>query len=96
MPLRPHYEHGHCHFRQHAFVKRLTAAGMPVEQAEILADEHARVFGEQLATKQDVALLRADLVATEQRIKHQLTIPLDGMLAAGVAIVAAPSGYSER
>jgi hypothetical protein len=33
--------------------KRLTAPGMPVEQAEILADEHARVFGEQLATKQD-------------------------------------------
>jgi hypothetical protein len=28
------------------FVKRLTAAGMPLEQAEILADEHARVFGE--------------------------------------------------
>jgi hypothetical protein len=31
-------------FDSHAFVKRLTAAGMPVEQAEILADEHARVF----------------------------------------------------
>ena len=29
-------------FDTHAFVKRLTAAGMPVEQAEILADEHAR------------------------------------------------------
>jgi hypothetical protein len=76
-------------FDSHAFVKRLTAAGMPVEQAEILADEHARVFGEQLATKQDVALLRADLVAMEQRIKDQLTIRLGGMLAAGVAVVAA-------
>ena len=47
------------------------------------------VFGEQLATKEDVALLRADLVAMEQRIKDQLTIRLGGMLAAAVAIVAA-------
>jgi hypothetical protein len=58
-----------------------------LEQAEILADEHARVFGEQLATKQDVALLRAEPVAMEQRIKDQLTIRLGGMLAAAVVIV---------
>jgi hypothetical protein len=31
-------------FDTNAFIKRLTAVGMPVEQAEILADEHARVF----------------------------------------------------
>ena len=76
-------------FDTHAFVKRLTAAGMSVEQAEILADEHARLPGEQLATKQDMALLRADLVAIEQRIKDQLTIRLGGMLAAAVAVIAA-------
>jgi hypothetical protein len=76
-------------FDTHAFIKRLTAAGMPVEQAEILADEHARVLGEQLATKQDLAPLRADLVAMEQRIKDQLTIRFGGMLAASVAVTAA-------
>jgi hypothetical protein len=76
-------------FDTHASVKRLTAAGMPVEQAETLADEHARLLGEQPATKQDVVLLRADLVAMEQRIKDQLTIRLGGMLAAAVAIIAA-------
>ena len=76
-------------FDTHAFVKRLTAAGMPVEQAEVLADEHARLLGEQLATKQDVALLRSDLVVLEQRIKDQLTIRVGGMLAAAVAVIAA-------
>ena len=83
-------------FDTHAFVKHLTAAGMPVEQAEVLADEQSRFLGEQLATKQDVALLRADLellradmTAMEQRIKDQLTIRLGGMLAAAVAIMAA-------
>jgi hypothetical protein len=72
-------------FDTHAFVKRLTAAGMPVEQAEILADEHACMLGEQLATKQDLMPLRSDL----DRLKDQLTIRLGGMLAAAVAIIAA-------
>jgi hypothetical protein len=72
-------------FDTHAFVKRMTAAGMPVEQAEILAEEHARMLGEQLATKHDIALLRADM----DRLKDQLTIRLGAMLAAAIAIVAA-------
>jgi hypothetical protein len=81
-------------FDTHAFVKRLTAAGMPEPQAEILAEESTRLVGEQVATKQDVALLRADIdllradmTAMEQRIKDQLTIRLGAMLAAAVAIV---------
>jgi hypothetical protein len=48
-----------------------------------------------VATKQDIALLRADLellradmIAMEQRIKDQLTIRFGGMMAAGIAIVA--------
>jgi hypothetical protein len=76
-------------FDTHAFVKRLIAAGMPEQQAEILAEEHARLLGEQLATKADIALIRTDLVALEQRVKDQLTIRLGGMLTAAVVIVAA-------
>ena len=89
-------------FDTHAFVKRLTAAGMPVEQAEILADESTRLVGEQVATKQDIALLRTDLellradldrlrsemTGMEQRIKDQLTIRLGLIMAGGIAIVA--------
>jgi hypothetical protein len=72
-------------FDTHAFIKRLTAAGMPERQAEVLAEEHARMLGEQLATKHDVALLRADM----ERLKDQLTIRLGAMIAGGIAIVAA-------
>ena len=72
-------------FDTHAFVKRMTAAGMPEPRAEILAEEQARMLGEQLATKHDIALLRADL----DRLKDQLTIRLGVMLAAAIAIVAA-------
>lgn len=53
-------------------------------------------MGEQVAIKQDIALLRADvellrtdIAAMEQRIKDQLTIRTGGMGAAAVAIIAA-------
>jgi hypothetical protein len=83
-------------FDTHAFIKRLTAAGMPEQQAEILAEESTRLVGEQVATKQDIALLRSDLellraemTSMEQRIKDQLTIRLGLMMAGAIAIVAA-------
>jgi hypothetical protein len=68
-------------FDTHAFVKRLIAAGMPEQQAEILAEEHARLLGERFATKQDIVDL--------EKLKDQLTIRFGGMLTAAVVIVTA-------
>ena len=83
-------------FDTHAFVKRLTAAGMPVEQAEILADQstraHRRAGGDQAGYRAPAGgpwLLRADMTAMEQRIKDQLTIRLGLMMAGAIAIIAA-------
>ena len=80
----------------HAFVKRLAGAGMPVEQAEILAEEQARFVNEQLATKADIALLQRDIkeleIALRREIEamgYKLTIRLGGMLVVGVAVLAA-------
>ena len=58
-------------FDTHAFVKRLTAAGMPEAQAGVLADEHARLVDERLATKSDVAALatKLDTFATKDELK---------------------------
>ena len=69
-------------FDTHAFVKRLTAAGMPEQQAEVLADSQAQLIDERLATKHDLEEL-------ELRLTHTLTIRLGGMLVAGITIVAA-------
>jgi len=41
-------------FDTYAFVKRLTAAGMPEAQAEALADEQRRLIDDRLATKDDL------------------------------------------
>lgn len=79
-------------FDSHTFVKRLTTAGMPEQQAEVLAEEQGRMLGEQLATKHDIALLRADmdlLRADMERLKDQLTLRLGLMMATGIAIIAA-------
>ena len=56
-------------FDTHSFVKRLTAAGMPEPQAEVLAEEQARLIETQLATKADLELL-----------KHELTIRVGAMV----------------
>ena len=52
-------------FNTHAFVKRLTAAGMPEAQAEALADELTPLIEDRLATKDDLANLatKADVKA---------------------------------
>jgi hypothetical protein len=68
-------------FDTHAFVKRLTAAGMPEAQAEVLADEQARLIDERLATKADIAGLAAAMdslaaklegFATKESVKADL------------------------
>ena len=41
-------------FDSHAYVKRLTGAGMPEPQAEVLADEQSRLLEGDLATKRDI------------------------------------------
>ena len=62
-------------FDTHRFVKRLTEAGMPTCQAEVLADEQVTLLDTHLATrqdivplKQDVAVLKQDMVAVKQDV----------------------------
>ncbi len=64
-------------FDPHKFIKRLTAAGMPIEQAEILAEEQAQLIDERLATKQDL-----------QTLKIRLTLKLGTLCAAAIGIMA--------
>jgi hypothetical protein len=61
-------------FDSHAFVKRLTAVGMPEEQAEVLADEHGRQLDGRLATKADIAPLatNADFPVAKNDLQRQI------------------------
>ena len=63
-------------FDTHGFVKRLVGAGMPEQQAEILAEEHARLLNERLATKVDLeqqtALLQRDSAEAKTELHRDL------------------------
>jgi len=72
-----------------AYAKKLKAAGVPEQQAEVQAEAFAEIVDERLATKQGIELLRRDMKELQLRLKHDLTLRLGTMTAASIAIVAA-------
>ena len=53
-------------FDSHRFVKRLTECGFTEKQAETLAEEHVALLNTNLATKADIAAVKADIDALRQ------------------------------
>ena len=49
-------------FDTHRFVKRLTDSGFTVQQAEALAEEQVTLLNANLATKTDIANVKAELL----------------------------------
>ena len=76
-----------------AYSKKLKAAGVPENQAEVQAEAFAEIIEERLATKQDLKeleiALRRDMKELELRLKHDLTPRMGTISAASIAIVAA-------
>lgn len=82
-------------FDTHSFVKKLTAAGMPEAQAEILATEQANLIENRLATKHDISLvhkdleqLRKDMLSIKRETINEMTIRFGGMLVVAVGALA--------
>ena len=74
-------------FDTHHFVKRMTEAGMPLEQAEALADEQGALVNTHFATKQDTGELKIGLAGVTHdvgELKHDV-----GELKIGLAVVQA-------
>lgn len=64
-------------FDTHAFIKKLTMAGMPEKQAEVLASTQAALLEEHIATKSDL-----------RELEYRLTIRLGTMMVVAVGMVA--------
>ncbi len=60
-------------FDTHTFVKRLTQAGMPEAQAEVLADSQAKLIDEKLSTKYDLKELETQLTHEMKELETRLT-----------------------
>ena len=76
-------------FDTHAFVKDLTAAGMPEAQAEVLASSQAKLIDAKLATKQGLKELEDRLRSGMKELEFRLTIRLGSMMVIAVGAVAA-------
>ena len=76
-------------FDTHAFVKDMTQAGMPEEQAELLARSQATLIDEKLATKQDLKELEARLCRDMKELELRLTLRLGSMMVVAIGVVAA-------
>ncbi|MFI5401078.1 MAG: coiled-coil domain-containing protein [SAR324 cluster bacterium] len=63
-------------FDTHAFVKRLTAAGVPERQAEVHAEALAEIAPAQLATKDDLSNMeerfKAEIAGVKAEIKAEI------------------------
>ena len=55
-------------FDTHRFAKRLTEAGMPMCQAEVLADEQVALLDTHFATKRDVVALQKDMAVLKAEL----------------------------
>lgn len=83
-------------FDTHAFVKRLTGAGMPESRAEILAQGQADLY-ERLVTKEhceftlkhDFEKFRAELKYELNAVEHRLTIKLGAIIIIGMTVLKA-------
>ena len=59
-------------FDTHAFVKRLTRAGMDEQQAEALVECQAQLINDSLATKQDIEEVKRDIEALRLETKKDI------------------------
>ena len=67
-----------------AYVKKLKKAGFTDEQAEVQAEEIARVLNDRIATKTD---LEKALKELEYKLKYQIITAVGGMLVGAVIII---------
>ncbi len=72
-------------YQTHEVVKRLTAAGMPLSQAEAVVNEQVQLMADQLATKADFQalasnfehkfeLLRSEMKAGDDSLRSEIAV----------------------
>lgn len=75
-------------FDTHAFVKRLKAVGFTEEQAEVFAEEQAKLIEDKLATKNDLIELEANLRRDMREMEYRMVIKLGSLIVLAVGVVA--------
>ena len=74
-------------FDTHRFVKNLTASGFTEAQAEALADEHVNLLNSNLATKTDIAAVRAEVQTVKADILKWIITAMTAQTALVVTLI---------
>ena len=70
-----------------AYAKKLKAVGFTEDQAEVQAEELAKVIDENLATKHDLKVLEIALKRDLKELELHLTLKVGAMMSASIAII---------
>lgn len=76
-------------FDTHVFVKKLKSVGFTEEQAEVFAEQQARLIEDKLATKNDLVELESNLRRDMKELEYRIIIKLGGLIAFSIGVVAA-------
>ena len=71
------------------YAQRLRSAGIPQDQAEAHAEAAREFIMAELVTRNDLDVLRRELEAKIDTLALRLTVRLGGMIALGIAALAA-------
>ncbi|WKJ91862.1 DUF1640 domain-containing protein [Methylomonas montana] len=69
-------------------MKKLKAVGFTEEQAEVFANEQARLIEDKLATKNDLMELENNLRRDIRELEYRVIIKLGTLMAASITVVA--------
>ena len=72
-----------------AYAKKLIAAGVPAQQAEVQAETFAEIIADRIATKQDLKEMEFAMKRDMKEMEQRIIIKLGAMIAASIAIIAA-------
>ena len=79
-------------FDTHKFVTDLNKAGMDTAMAEVLANHYAEILNDRLATKDDLATLRAELKNDSAILEERINTRIIAAQLAGVIATSAIIG----
>ena len=78
----------------HKFITKMTNAGMPQPQAEVLAESHVELMETTLATKQDLKDLKAELTGEMKGLRGEIdkaTLKTIGIITAIMVVLLTAS-----
>lgn len=74
-------------------VEHFQKRGFSEEQAKAVAEHNAEIFGEKMATKEDLQIAVDGLRKDIEGVKKDMTINMGAIMAGGIVLIIATMGF---